>query len=119
MAGIEAGALRNRIEIWRAEPFDDGTATVDGEPRCIGKRSAGKSDVSDGERVRASQQGQDITTRFLVRADDLTRSITGKDQLRFRGRIYDVTGTKDVGEKLDGIEITANARPDLKNVQDV
>lgn len=114
MAGVAAGRLRQRVEFWRAEPFDDGTAIVDGEFAAIGSRFTEKKDVSDGERLRASQQGQEVTARFLVRADELTRTITGTDRLRYRSAFYEVTGTKEAGEKLDRIEITAVARPDMK-----
>lgn len=109
---IAAGELDRRIEIWRSAMVDDGTATVPGPPVRIGSRWAKKTDVSDGERVRAAEQGQEITSRFLVRSDELTRTITGKDMLVYRGRPHEVTGTKESDEREDGIEITAVARPD-------
>ncbi|AHE57427.1 phage head completion protein [Sphingomonas sanxanigenens] len=114
---IAAGELDRRITILRAESYDDGTATVQGDPRPVGKRWAKKVDVSDGERMRAEQLGQELTTRFLVRVDSLTRTITGKDQIQFRALggstlVFEVIGTKDSLEREDGIEITAVARPD-------
>lgn len=113
---IGAGELDRRITIMRAETVDDGTATVLGEPIAIGSRRAKKTDVSDGERVRAAEQSQQITSRFLVRADPLTRTIDGKDTLIYHGKhgeaAYQVTGTKDSSEREDGIEISAVARPD-------
>ena len=109
---IDPGELDRRITIFRSEATDDGTATVEGAPAVIGRRWAKKTDVSDGERVRAGQQGQALTTRFLVRSDALTRTITGKDTLECRGVRYSVTGTKESGEREDGIEITAASMPD-------
>ena len=61
---IDAGELDRRIEIWRAVQIDDGTATVLGAPAKVGSRWAKKTDVSDGERVRAAERGQEITTRW-------------------------------------------------------
>lgn len=109
---IAAGELDRRVSIWRSELIDDGTATVPGPPAEIAERWAKKSDVSDSERVRASELGQEVTTRWLVRSDALTRTITGKDELRYKGRVYVVTGTKETSEREDGIEITTMMRPD-------
>lgn len=109
---IAAGELDRRVQIWRSGLADDGTATVPGPPQKIAERWAKKTDVSDGERVRAAEQGQEITARFLVRSDDLTRTVTGKDILVYRRRPYEVTGAKESDEREDAIEISAVARPD-------
>ncbi|MDB5733225.1 MAG: hypothetical protein JWQ03_3120 [Variovorax sp.] len=112
---VDPGELDRRIAIFRAGTIDDGMATVRGEMGEIGRRWARKRDVSDGERVRAAEQSQEITTRFLVRSDALTRTITGKDLIRYpaaSGRFYEVTGTKESDEREDALEITATARPD-------
>lgn len=108
-AVIPIGELDRRISILRAEDVDDGTATVTGAYAEIGKRWARKTDVSDGERMRAAQQGQSLTTRFLVRWDSLTSTIGGRDRLACEGRTYEVVGTKEWGGRRIGIEITANA----------
>jgi SPP1 family predicted phage head-tail adaptor len=107
-----AGDLDRRITILRAQSEDDGMASVPGEMKPIAKRWAKKTDVSDGERMRAAEQGQEITSRFLVRNDTLTRTITGKDVLICEGRVYAVSGTKEYGGRGVGIEITGTARPD-------
>lgn len=109
---IAAGELDRRISFWRSSTIDDGTATVEGPPEEIGKRSARKTDVSDGERVRAAEQGSEVTSRFLVRADSFTRTITAKDEVRYRGRVYEVIGVKDSPERDDGIEISTVSRTD-------
>lgn len=109
---IGAGELDRRVTILRAATVDDGFATTPGVPAAVGTRWARKLDASDGEKMRASEQGQEITTRFLVRSDPLTRTITGKDQLVCRGLTYQVTGTKESRYRDDGIEVTAVARPD-------
>ncbi|RSU21205.1 phage head completion protein [Sphingomonas koreensis] len=109
---LAAGELDRRVQIWRAVPVDNGTATVPGEPAKIATRWARKLDVSDSERVRAAEQGQELGTRFLMRSDPVTREITGKDQLWHRGRFYEVTGVKESAEREDAVEIATVARPD-------
>lgn len=111
---MNKGELNRRISIWRAEPLDDGTATVEGVPTQIGKRWAKRHDVSDGERLRAAQQGQELATRFTVLSDSLTRTITGKDILMCEGVAFQVVGTKEIGARRhDGIEITCSSQPDI------
>jgi head-tail adaptor len=111
---MAAGEFDRRISIWRSEGVDDGTATVDGPPAEIGKRWAKKADISDGERMRAGENAQDLTTRWTVRSDSLTRTIAGGDVLKHKGRVYEVVGTKEGLEREDVIEITTAARPDAK-----
>lgn len=115
---IASGELDRRIAIMRALLIDDGTATVAGVPIEIGKRWAKKTDISDGERVRAAEQSQEITARFLVRSDELTRTITGKDVVMYIGKAgrtaFEVVGTKESVDREDGIEISAVARPDVQ-----
>lgn len=107
---IAAGELDRRITIWRSAEIDDGTATVQGPPVQIAKRWARKRDVSDAERIRAAEQEAEVTTRFLVRSDFLTRTIGGDDVIRYKGRDYGVTGVKESAEREDGIEISTVAR---------
>ena len=111
---IAAGELDRRIKIYRAETEDDGTATVLGEPDLIAERWARKLDVSDAERVRAAQQATEVTTRFLVRSDPVTRVLRGTEIIMCRDLSYDVTGFKESRERDDAIEITAVARPDQR-----
>lgn len=112
ITGLAAGDLDRRVVIMRAVSIDDGLSSVPGAMEPIATRWAKKTDVSDGERMRASEQGQEITSRFLVRDDSVTRTITGKDMLVCDGRTFAVSGTKEYGGRRVGIEITAIARPD-------
>ncbi len=107
---ISAADLDRRITILRAASIDDGTATVAGDLAPIGKRWAKKTDVSDGERMRAAQQGQTLTSRFLVRADRLTKTIAGTDVILCGGVRYEVVGAKEWGGRNNGIEITTNSQ---------
>lgn len=111
---MKKGELNRRISILRSSPVDDGTATVDGPPAEIGKRWAKRRDVSDGEKLRASQQGQELTSRFTVLSDSLTRTITALDIIELDAETFYVTGTKEVDalRRKDGIEITCTSKPD-------
>lgn len=112
--GLSAAELDHRISIWRSSLIDDGTARVQGPPAEVGRRSAKRVDVKDGERLRAKELGQELTTRWTVRSDSLTRSIAGGDIIKHRGRTYAVIGTKEVPGRLVGIEVTTVARPDVR-----
>lgn len=108
---IDPGELDKRIQIWRAGQVDDGTATVDGPPVEIARRWAKKTDVSDGEKLRAGENAASLASRFLVRSDPLTRALNpATDTLRWKGKVYEITGVKDSGEREDGIEITTSTR---------
>lgn len=112
MKQIPAGELDRRVAILRPSSLDDGTATVAGPLAEAGKRWAKKTDVSDGERMRAAQEGQTLTTRFLVRADALTKAIDSTYALTCAGVTYQVTGTKEWGGRNIGVEITTTSQPD-------
>jgi hypothetical protein len=112
--GLRATDLDHRISIWRSAPVDDGTATVAGSPAEVGKRSAKRADISDGERMRAGELGQRLTTRWTVRSDALTRTIAGGDVVVHRGVTYDVVGTKEISGRFVAIEITTASRPDAR-----
>lgn len=110
--GLDAGSLDRRISVQSAPMIDDGVSSVLGPMSEVGKRWAKKTDVGDGERVRASAQGQELTTRFLVRSDSLTREIDAKYEIVCEGARYRVTGTKEYGGRGVGIEISASTQPD-------
>lgn len=110
--GIHSRELDRRVTLMRAAPDDDGLATVNGAFAPLGKRWAGKTDISDGERIRAAQNGQDITARFLLRWDSVTATLTAKDRLMDRDdRVYEIVNVKEVRGRRVGIEVTAVARP--------
>lgn len=73
---------------------------------------AEKRDVSDAERMRASEVQAHITTRFQVRWSGFTAGITPKDRLICEGRTYEISGIKELGRRRM-LEITAAARLDL------
>ncbi len=73
----------------------------------IGRRWASKEDVSDGEKIRAAQVGASVSTRFRVRYDSLTWTLTGADRLICEGVEYQISGTKEGSGRRREIEITA------------
>ena len=76
----------------------------------LGIYPASKEDVSDGEKVRAAQVGASVTTRFRVRFDSVTSTVTAADRLVCEGVAYQISGTKEGEGRRREIEITA-ARP--------
>ena len=113
---IHAGELDRQITIRRAAAADDGLSanstvslSLAAQPGDL-QRWAKKTDVSDGERMRASQQGVEVTSRFLIRHDSEVSALGSDDILICEGDIYSVTGAKEVRGRRVGIEITAVAR---------
>jgi len=112
MSRLGAGRFDRRIEIWRGGIVDDGMRRKNAPFSKAFARWARKRDVSDAERAKTGQQAQEVGTRFVVRADAQTRTITGADQVRHRGRVYQIVGVKETDERDDGIEISALALTD-------
>lgn len=73
---------------------------------------ASKKDVSDAERLRSSEIGSIITTRFVIRWSKKLGDLNTKDRLQIDGLTYNIVGVKDLGRR-EGIEITASAASDL------
>lgn len=115
MSGIDPGELDRRVAILRGGSVDDGTATVTGPLAEIGRRWAKRTDVSDGERIRAGQQGQSLTARFVMHSDSLTKSIAGKDVLVMvkTGERFEVVGNKEYAGRWAAREISAAAMPGM------
>ncbi|WP_230769529.1 phage head completion protein [Sphingomonas sp. Leaf4] len=113
MIGLDPADLDTRITILRAAMVDDGLTRRPGTFAAIGGRWAKKTDVSDGERQAAAQQGQSITTRFLMYPDSLTLTITGKDRVGCGQREYSIAGVKERRDLAGAIEITASDQPDI------
>lgn len=72
---------------------------------------AAKSDISDGEQVRAQQVGKSINRRFLIRWSRKVGDLNPADQLRYPARdgaLHKIVGVKELGRQ-DWLEITACA----------
>lgn len=109
MKGISAGALDIRLQFQRAEMVDDGLANTETWADHGAPVWASKTDVSDGERWRASQVAAGLTTRFLVRWSAFSADITPADRLVCEGRTYNIIGRKEGDGRRRWIELTCAA----------
>jgi SPP1 family predicted phage head-tail adaptor len=107
---MRAGDLNRRVTVLRGV-LSTGLQRQVGAFEEVALLWAAKSDVSDGERLRAGQMGAEITTRFRVRNATTARGITPADRLRCGGRDYDILGIKE-SDRGDYLELTARARAD-------
>jgi head-tail adaptor len=98
---LGAGRLRWRIDILRAQ-VAAGAFNEDVETWTLAaRRSACRQLVSDGERLRAQAVGAEISARFQVYSDTLTRALTPKDRIVCDGVVYAITGVKDL-DRFEG-----------------
>lgn len=114
---MRSGEMDRRVQFLRGSLQDDGFNTelvwTDVVTDAIGpKLWAKKTDISDGEKWRASEVAASITTRFVLRWSAFTADITPKDRLICEGVTYDISGKKEVGGQRDRFEITASGRTD-------
>ena len=114
-----AGRLDRLVQFRRAQVVDDGFNSSlkwdDAAPENDNHGTlihAEKTDVSDGERWRASEVSAMITTRFIVRYSAFTADISPKDRLTCEGETYEVSGIKEDKGRRRWLEITASARVD-------
>ena len=70
------------------------------------------ADAVDLGAVRAAQVGASVTTRFVVRFDSLTKTLTAADRIVYDGKVYAISGLKETEGRRDGIEITASTGTD-------
>lgn len=106
-----AGKLDRRISFERFTLVDDGFQKVETWAAHGASVSASKTDVSDGERLRAGEVSATLTSRFVVRSSIFTRALTAKDRIKYRGETFAVFGIKELGRN-NMLEITAGARVD-------
>lgn len=80
---MQAGRLDRRILLFRPTLTRDAmNEPVAGFQAEGGPVPAGRRDVSDGERVKAAQSGQTLTSRYVVRKDRRTNLVTTDWQLQ-------------------------------------
>lgn len=106
---MRAGLLRHRVAILRqGMAIDDGLTTKPGEWIEIATRKANVKG-STGRAV-SQQQGQDTEypATFTLRSDPVTRSITDKDRIGYRGLVYHLDSALPDG--TDGIVCIGVAR---------
>lgn len=105
----EIGKLDRRITI---ERLTEGAQDGFGQPAeawgSIGTRWASRRDVLDTEKVSAGQRDTARMTRFVIRSDSVTRTITAADRLNYEGTFWNIQGVKETPEGRNRfIELTA------------
>lgn len=103
-----AGALDRRVQFERAQVVDNGLTRVEKFAAFGPVIWAEKVEVSDAERIKASQVQATITARFKVRYGAFTSGLTSRDRLVCEGRTYELFGLKEVGRR-EWLEFTAGA----------
>ena len=101
-----------RVQFERYTASDDGFGQVQDWAAHGSPVPAEKRDVSDAERMRASEVQAHITSRFRVRSSAFTRDLSPKDRLTCEGLVYDISGIKELDRRRT-LEITAAARADM------
>lgn len=109
---MRAGKLDRRITIERYSTIRNSNNEPEEVWATVGERWASKNDISDSEKVRAAEVGATVTTRFQVRWDSLTLTLTASDRIVCEGKTYDIVGTKEIGRR-EGIEISASRPNDM------
>ncbi|HAR50368.1 MAG: phage head closure protein [Rhodobacteraceae bacterium] len=113
MAKPKAGELKSIVQFERYTTVDDGFGKVENWSSHGDPVRARKTEVSDGERWRASEVGAVITARFLLRWSVFTAGITAKDRLICEGRKYEITGgPREVHGRRRYVELSCAARSD-------
>lgn len=108
---MRAGPMDRRITLERfSTTYNEFNEPIEGWTE-LATRWASKEDVSDGEKLRAAQVGATITSRFRVRWDTVTSTLTAADRLTYDGDVFSIIGTKEIGRR-EGIEITASVPND-------
>jgi SPP1 family predicted phage head-tail adaptor len=107
-----AGKLDRRITLQRATFAQDATGQQVPSWADLATVWAAKLNVSDGERMAASEVAAQIDLRFQIRWSTDVADLNAKDRVIFEGLTFDIAGTKELGRR-EGIEISASARSDL------
>lgn len=102
------GRLDRLLSIERNTPTtNDLNEEVDSWAEAF-KTWAERKDVSDGESVAAGVLGSSQMSRFVIRSDSLTRTITPKDRISYDGDLWNIKGVKETNRgRRRFLELTA------------
>ncbi len=106
---ISTGELDRRISI---ERLSDIGRNAFNEPvekwASIGSFWARRRDASDGERQASGTIDSFLLSRFVVRSNSVTRTVTPVDRIVHGGAIWNIKGVKEADEgRFRFVEITA------------
>lgn len=92
---VTAGALDRRITFERYTSVADALNEEVKTWAALATRWARREDVSDGERIAAGELGAYQVSRFVVRSDDVTRTINPKDRISYSGSLWNIQSAKE------------------------
>lgn len=95
---MRAGKFDRNVEIWRRGPrMNDGYGAKSGDYILLASRSA--QIIRSRGREIFENHGRDavVPCTFILRDDPVTRTIDGRDQIRFESKIYDIESVNEVG----------------------
>ena len=101
MAKRSSGTLDRRIIIQRHQ--QTGTNAFNEPIYSWGTLAtvwAARRDVSDAETFAAGQVGSSLRTRFVIRANSTTKTVTPTDRISYDGSIWNIKGVKE-GDQSD------------------
>lgn len=106
-----AGPLDRRITLQRATVTQNECGEEISTWGTLATVWAAKLNVSDGEKVAASEVAAQIDLRFQIRWDSSWSDLNPKDRVVFEGRTFDLAGVKELGRR-EGLELSCAARAD-------
>lgn len=109
---VLAGEFDRKVQFRRSSSVSDDFSQVDVWADYGTLISANVKSVSDGEKWRAGEVAAHITTRFIIRWSVFAGTLTPKDRLIYEGRVYDISGIKEMVGRRRFLEVTAAARND-------
>ncbi len=109
MTGLDAGRLDRLVQFERASMTTDALNEPVEQWGLLASVWASATPVSDGERFAAGERAAEITMRFRTHHCAVLADLDERDRVVFDGRVYDITGVKEIGRQR-GIEVTAAAR---------
>ena len=83
--------------------------TMESQWSALGSRLASVRFGSSGERREAAQDGAVQAATFRALADTLTRSVTARDRIVWRGSAWDITGAVVVQPPVGAAEVEFTA----------
>lgn len=92
-----AGELREQISFERFTLVDDGFSQTENWQAFGDPVWAEKTDISDGERLRAGSLQAVLNVRFRVRWSAFTAGIIPADRIVFGLSVFEIFGVKDIG----------------------
>lgn len=112
-----AGRLDRRLTLMRATATQNDLGETVETWADIGTVWASRSDKANAEAVESAGgsagtgelRAATVATVFRVRWSSLTGGLTPRDRVREAGRVFDITGLREIGRR-EGREIMAMAR---------